>query len=148
MEVITKNRKAFFNYEIIERVICGIKLFGSEVKSIRNSDVSIAEAYCFVRDNEMFVTGMHVAEFKQGGKHNNQDPVRERKLLLKKKEIIGLSEEIAQKGLTIIPLCVLMTPTGFIKLEIGLARGKNTVDKRNSIKEKEVKREIDRAKKV
>ncbi len=137
MEVITKNKKAFFNYEILERIICGIKLVGSEVKSIRKSEVSIAEAYCLVKDNEMFVTGMHIAEFKESGTHNNHEPVRERKLLLKKKEIIALSEEVAQKGLTIIPLCILITPTGFIKL-----------DKRNSIKDKEVKREIDRAKKI
>ena len=125
-----------------------MKLQGSEVKSIRGSNVSIVEAYCLIRDGEIFVKGMHIAEFREGGTHNNHDPLRERKLLLKKKEIQKLGVQVAQKGLTIIPLAILLTPTGFIKLEIGLAKGKNTVDKRHSIKEKEDKREMDRAKKV
>jgi len=119
-------------------------LQGSEVKSIRAGKVSIIEAYCFISNDEIFIKGMHVTEHKEGGKHNNHNPTRDRKLLMKKKEIIKLRENISQKGLTIIPLEVILTNTGFLKLEIGLAKGKNLYDKRNSLKEKDLKREIER----
>ncbi len=87
---------------------------------------------------------MHVTEHKQGGKHNNHEPVRDRKLLLKKKEIMKLSENISQKGLTIIPLEIILSDSGFIKLQIGLAKGKNLYDKRTSIKDRDLKRELER----
>jgi len=142
-KVIVKNKKATFEYSILERYIAGIKLQGSEVKSIKNSKVSISEAYCFITDGEIFIKGMHVTEHKEGGKHNNHIPTRDRKLLLKKKEIIKLEEKISQKGLTIMPLEIILSPTGFIKLEIGLARGKNLYDKRISLKDKDLKRELE-----
>lgn len=144
MEPITKNKKAYFEYSILEKHIAGIKLQGSEVKSIRAGKVSISEAYCFINDGEIFIKGMNVTEYKEGGKHNNHNPVRDRKLLMNKKEILKLKENISQKGLTIVPLCVILTNTGFIKLEIGLAKGKNLYDKRHSIKEKDIKRELER----
>jgi len=144
MEPITKNKKAYFEYSILEKHIAGIKLQGSEVKSIRAGKVSISEAYCFINDGEIFIKGMNVTEYKEGGKHNNHNPVRDRKLLMNKKEIIKLKENISQKGLTIVPLSLILTNTGFIKLEIGLAKGKNLYDKRHSIKEKDIKRELER----
>jgi SsrA-binding protein len=144
MKSITKNKKAYFEYQILEKHIAGIQLQGSEVKSIRAGKVSIAEAYCFITNGEMFIKGMHVTEYKEGGKHNNHVPVRDRKLLLKKKEILKLAENISQKGLTIVPLEIILSNTGFIKLEIGLAKGKNLYDKRNSIKDKDLKRELER----
>lgn len=142
-KVIVKNKKAYFEYSILEKYIAGIKLQGSEVKSIKDSKVSISEAYCFITDGEIFIKGMHVTEHKEGGKHNNHVPTRDRKLLLKKKEIIKLEEKMSQKGLTIVPLEIILSPTGFIKLEIGLARGKNLYDKRTSLKDKDLKRELE-----
>lgn len=143
--MITRNKVAFFNYEILERYTAGIKLVGSEVKAIKTNKVSITEAYCFVMNNEIFIKNMHVAENKEGGKHYNHQPLRERKLLLNKKEIIKLFEKSSQKGLTIIPLEVSISNTGFVKIEIGLGRGKHTYDKKQSIKEKDLKRDMDRA---
>jgi SsrA-binding protein len=144
MKSITKNKKAYFEYQILDKYTAGIKLQGSEVKSIRAGKVSIVEAYCFIVNDEIFIKGMHITEHKEGGIHNNHNPIRDRKLLMKKKEIIKLNENISQKGLTIVPLEVILTNTGFIKLEIGLAKGKNLYDKRNSLKEKDLKRELDR----
>lgn len=144
MKSITKNKKAYFEYNILDKHTAGIKLQGSEVKSVRKGKVSIVEAYCFISNGELFIKGMHIAEHKEGGKHNNHQPLRDRKLLMKKKEIIKLDESVAQKGLTIVPLEVFISDTGFIKMEIGLARGKHLYDKRNSIKEKDLKREMDR----
>lgn len=143
-KLIVKNRKAFFEYQILEKHIAGIKLVGSEVKSIRSGNVSINEAYCFIQNNEIFVKGMHVNEHKEGGKYNNHQPLRDRKLLMKKKEIIKLNENIAQKGLTIVPLAIILSDFGLIKLEIGLSKGKNLYDKRNSIKAKDQKRDLER----
>jgi len=144
MKSITKNNKAYFEYQILDKYTAGIKLQGSEVKSIRAGKVSIIESYCFISNDEIFIKGMHVTEHKEGGKYNNHNPTRDRKLLMKKKEIIKLRENISQKGLTIIPLEVILTNTGFLKLEIGLAKGKNLYDKRNTLKEKDLKREIER----
>ena len=141
---ICTNKKAYFEYEILEKHIAGIKLVGSEVKSIKNGHTSIVEGYCFIKDGEIFIKGMHITEHKEGGIHNNHKAVRDRKLLMKKKEILKLSESMAQKGLTIVPLEVILTNIGLIKLEIGLARGKNNYDKRNSIKDKDLKRESER----
>lgn len=144
MKSITKNKKAWFEFQILDKYIAGIQLQGSEVKSIKAGKVSINEAYCFITNGEIFIKGMHVTEHKEGGKHNNHQPLRDRKLLLKKKEIIKLHENISQKGLTIIPLEIILSKNGFIKLEIGLAKGKNLYDKRNSIKDKDIKRELER----
>ena len=143
-KLISKNKRAFFEYQILDQYTAGIKLQGSEVKSIKASKVSIVESYCFIVNDEMFIKGMHIAEHKEGGLHNNHIPVRDRKLLLKKKEIIKIRETISIKGLTIVPLSVIISSTGFIKLEIGVAKGKNLFDKRQSIKVKDLKRDLDR----
>lgn len=144
MELITKNKKAFFDYEIIDTYTAGIILVGSEVKSIRNKEVSIKEAYCHIDNGEMFLKGMHIAQFKQSGTHQNHDPLRDRKLLLNKKEINKLHKKVGEKGLTIVPLKVIITNKGFIKVDIGLAQGKKNFDKRETIKANDIKRESDR----
>lgn len=142
MKSIVKNKRAYFEYTIIEKYVAGIQLQGSEVKSIKSGKVSIAEAYCFISEGEAFIKGMHVTEHKEGGIHNNHIPVRDRKLLLKKKEIIKLHEKISQKGLTIMPLEIILNNTGFIKLEIGLAKGKNLYDKKQTIKLRDLDKEF------
>jgi len=116
---------------------------GTEVKSIRESSASISEAYCHIVNGEIFILGMHVSEYKQI-KHTGHEPLRERKLLLHRKEINKLVKGTKEKGLTIIPLCIYLTESGFIKIEIGLAKGKKSYDKRDSIKEKDAKRELAR----
>lgn len=141
-KLIVKNKKAYFEYSILEKLSAGIKLRGSEVKSIRNGDVNISEAYCFISNNEVFIKNMHISEHKQGGKHNNHEPLRERKLLLTKKEILKLNEKTKQIGFTLIPLSVILSTTGFIKVEIGLAKGKKLYDKKQSIKLRDLDREM------
>ena len=145
MKTITSNKKGFFEYKILDKYTAGIQLKGSEVKSIKNGKVSISEAYCFINNGEIFIKGMHVAEHKEGGKHNNHQPLRDRKLLMNKKEIIKLKETVSEKGLTIIPLAVSLTFEGFIKLEVGLAKGKNIHDKSMVIKERDLKKDLQRS---
>ena len=145
MKSITKNRKAYFEYNILEKNTAGIQLQGSEVKSIRAGKVSISEAYCYILDGEIFIKGMHITEYTEGGKHYNHQPLRDKKLLMKKKEITKLDKSLGEKGLTIVPLELIITDTGLIKLEIGLAKGKHLYDKRQSIKEKDIKRDMERS---
>lgn len=145
MKSITKNKKAYFEYNILEKNTAGIQLQGSEVKSIRAGKVSVTEAYCYILDGEIFIKGMHIAEYTEGGKNYNHKPLRDKKLLMKKKEIIKLDKSLGEKGLTIVPLEVIITDTGLIKLEIGLAKGKHNYDKRQSIKEKDIKRDMERS---
>jgi SsrA-binding protein len=142
---ICVNKKAYFEYSILEKNSAGIKLQGSEVKSIRGGKVSISEAYCYILDGEIFIKGMHISEYTEGGKHYNHQPLRDKKLLMKKKEIAKLDKSLGEKGLTIIPLELIITDKGLIKLEIGLAKGKHLYDKRQSIKEKDIKRDIERS---
>lgn len=144
MKTLTTNRKAHYEYHVIEQLTAGIKLQGSEVKSIRSGKVSIEEAYCIVDNGEIFIKSMHIAEYKQGGKYYNHEPLRDRKLLLKRKEITKLFENAAQKGLTIIPLKVFISDKSLIKIEIGLCRGKKIYDKSKDIKEKDIKRDTER----
>lgn len=136
--IIASNKKGFFDYEILDTYTAGIVLVGSEVKSVRNKDVSIKEAFCHVANGEIWIKGMHIAQFKESGTYQNHEPVRDRKLLLNKREIIKLQEKSSQKGLTIIPLKVILTSKGLIKIDVGLAKGKNTRDKRNSIRERDI----------
>ena len=142
MKLVTKNRRIYFEYTILDKYTAGIQLKGSEVKSIKLNNVNMNEAHCFIHDGEMFIKNMHVSEHKQGGTHNNHVPIRDRKLLLKKKEIFTLNEKVKQKGLTIVPLAILLSPTGYIKIEIGLAKGKNTYDKKETIKLRDLDRDM------
>lgn len=119
-------------------------LTGTEIKSIREGKANINEAFCIVtKDDELFIRNMHITEYSRGSYYNHE-PLRPRKLLLNKKEIVRWGSKIKEKGLTLVPLKVFLSDRGFIKIEIGLAKGKKTHDKRDSIKAKDSKREIDR----
>lgn len=142
-QVLTQNRRATFNYEVLERLEAGIALTGSEVKSIRDRRISLTEAYAQFRGPELFLHGAHVAEYVQAHRRNHE-PLRPRKLLLHRRELDKLSAAVAQDGLALVPLSVYLKD-GRIKVELGLCRGKKVHDKRASIKERETKREIDRA---
>jgi SsrA-binding protein len=144
VKTIINNKKAFFEYNILERYTAGIELRGSEIRPIKNGKVSIGESYCFIENGEIFIKNMHVSEHEQGGKANNHNPTRDRRLLLKKKEIINLNDDVKQKGLTIVPLEIILTSTGLIKLSIGLAKGKKNYDKRETTKLKDLERESKR----
>lgn len=141
MNFILKNKKVYFEYTIIDKYIAGIQLIGTEVKSIRNSKVSISEAHCSITNNEIFIIGMNVSPY-ENIKHTNHDPNRTRKLLLKKLEINKLSKSIKEKGLTIVPISIFLNENGYIKLEIGLVKGKKLHDKRQTIKERDLKKEL------
>jgi SsrA-binding protein len=142
-ELLEDNRKARFDFEILEEFEAGIVLHGSEVKSIRDRRVSLKEAYCQFTKDELFLLHAHVAEFTQAHARNHP-PLRARKLLLHRRELDRLAEAVQQQGLTIIPLALYLKDR-HIKLLIALARGKKVHDKRASIKEREQKREIQRA---
>lgn len=142
MEIVSTNKKARFNYEIIEKIEAGISLKGTEVKSIRNRNVSIGESYAQVKDNEVFLHNLHISPYEQGNRENHE-PVRVRKLLLHKREIKKLVVKTQQKGLSLIPLSIYLKK-GKIKVELAIGRGKRLVDKREAIKKKSIEREIER----
>lgn len=141
--IFVQNRRATFEYEVLERYEAGLALMGSEVKSIRDGRVSLGEAYCQFQGDQLFLYQAHIGEYTQAHDRNHL-PLRPRKLLLHRKELDHLAESVDQAGLTLIPLA-LVARSGRIKLELALCRGKKTYDKRASIKEREQKREIDRA---
>lgn len=143
VKLVQRNKKAYFNYEIAEKLEAGLVLKGSEVKSIRDGKVSIAEAYARLKGGEVWVVGMDVAQYPQAGPYNNHEPRRPRKLLLHRSEIRKLAGKIQQKGLTLVPLA-LYFKDGYAKLEIGVARGKKQFDKRHTIKAREADRDIRR----
>lgn len=140
-----RNKKASFEYHFLETHIAGISLTGTEIKSIRLSKASLQEAYCYFNDGELYVKSMHISSYEQGT-HYNHDPLRDRKLLLKKRELKKLEESLKDKGLTIIPTRLFINDRGLAKLEIALAKGKKLYDKREDIKEKDVKRELAKVK--
>lgn len=143
MKLLANNKKAFHEYFILERIEAGLSLAGNEVKSIRQGKVSIKEAYIEIREGEAFVVGMNVTPYEHAGVYRS-DPVRPRKLLLHKKQIVDLYEAVKQQGVTIVPLAVYVSPRGHIKLEIGLAKGKKLYDKRETQKERDAKRYLER----
>lgn len=142
-QVNIKNRRATFDYEIGDTYNAGLVLTGTEIKSIRAGKASLADSYCLIENGEVWVKGMHIAEYFYGS-YNNHATRRDRKLLLSKKEIAKLVKAAADPGYTIIPLRVFINERGFAKLVIGVARGKKQYDKRQSIKEREDKRTLDR----
>lgn len=142
-----RNKKASFEYELIDKYEAGIQLTGPEIKSIREGKASIMEAYCFIQRAELWIKSMHISPYGPAS-YNNTPPTRDRKLLLNKKEIEKLQKELKNKGLTIIPTRVFIADSGYAKVEIALARGKKVHDKRQDIKEKDDKRAMDRAMKV
>jgi SsrA-binding protein len=143
MRVLIHNRKANFEYQIVEEFVAGIVLMGTEVKSLRDGKASISEAYCHILNDEIFIREMHISDYKLI-KHTNHEPLRERKLLLKKGEILKLNKKIKEKGLTIIPLNVLLTDTGFIKIKIALAKGKKVYNKKETIRLRDLDRDLKR----
>jgi SsrA-binding protein len=142
-----KNKKASHDYEFLEKFIAGIQLSGTEIKSIKAGKASLVDSYCYFNNHEMFLKGMHVSEYWWGNL-NNHDPKRDRKLLLHKKELLKLERRSQEKGLTLIAIRLFVNERGLAKLEIALARGKQDFDKRQDIKKKDAKREMDRAMKV
>ncbi len=143
-KIVSKNKKAGFQYEIIETFVAGIILSGSEIKSIRQGKINFVDSYCVFIGNELFIRGLHIAEYSHGG-YANHVPVHDRKLLLNKSELNRIQKKVKEKGFTIIPLSCLMTEKGRAKLEIAISRGKKLYDKRESIKKKDSKRDSDRA---
>jgi len=141
MKVLAKNRKAYFNYEILEKFEAGISLIGQEVKSIKTRGVSLAGSYVVLKEEEVFWIGLNIPPYQPKNAPKDYNPERTRKLLLKKSEIKYLIGKSKQKGLTLIPLR-LYTKNGKIKLEFGIAKGKKKADKRESIKKREIQREI------
>jgi len=139
--VTVKNKKARFEYEWIDTYQTGIVLQGTEIKAIRLHKVSLQEAYCYIHRGEVFVKGMHIGLYELGT-HYNHEEKRERKLLLKKQEIEKIRKRMEEKGLTLIPTKLFINNRGLVKLEIALAKGKKTHDKRDSIKDKDMKREL------
>lgn len=133
------NRKAWHEYHIGETFEAGLMLSGTEVKSVRASKASIAEAYCKIENGEVWIHGMHIAPFEQGNRYN-PDPIRPRKLLLHKTEISKINRQLAEKGLTLIPLKLYFSH-GYAKLNVGLARGKRLWDKREAISQRDVERD-------
>jgi SsrA-binding protein len=141
-----KNKKASFEYEFLEKYVAGIQLVGTEIKSIREGKANLTDAYCFFRNHELWVQGMHIAEYGWGT-CNNHVPRRERKLLLTRRELGKLERKSQDKGLTIIAIQMFLNEKGYAKLDIALAKGKKMYDKRQDIKQKDAKRELDRLKK-
>ena len=143
IKVIADNKKAFFNYEIIEHFEAGIVLKGAEIKALREGKISLQESYIRVIDGELYLLQAYIKDYS----HSNDkeyDPIRKRKLLMHKKEIFKLASKVEVKGLTLVPVKAYFR-NGFVKLDVALARGKNAPDKRNAIKEREQKIEAGRA---
>jgi SsrA-binding protein len=143
VKVIVTNRKAWHEYHILDKYEGGIVLYGSEVKAIREGKANIKEAYVRFIDNELFVIGMHIGKYSNEG-YSTHTPVRDRKLLLHKKELLDLRKMVDEKGKTLIPLSMYLKG-GRVKVEFGLAQGKKMWDKRKTKMEKDVKRQVDRA---
>lgn len=144
-DVNIRNRRAGFEYELLDKYIAGIQLKGTEIKSIREGKVNLQDGYCYFAAGEAFVKGITISAYEQGT-HYNHEPERERKLLLKKTEITRLASRVEEKGLSLIPTRLFINDRGYAKIEIALGRGKKLHDKRNSIKEKDIKRELSRIK--
>ena len=143
-DINIKNKKASFEYHILEDFTAGIKLLGTEIKSIREGKANISDAFCTFINGELYVRNLHISEYSHGSFYNHEAK-RDRKLLLTKKEIKKLVVKGEDKGLTIIPLKIFISNRGFAKMNIALAQGKKAFDKRESMKERDVKREMDAA---
>ena len=143
-QTISKNKKALFQYEIIETFVAGVLLSGSEIKSIRQGKLNFVDSYCIFIGKELYVRGLHIAEYTHGG-YANHVPVHDRKLLLNRPELNRIQKKVKEKGFTIVPISCFLTEKGWAKLEIAISRGKKLYDKRESIKKKDSKRDSDRA---
>ena len=141
--ITIKNKRAEHEYFLMDRLTAGIVLTGTEIKSIRNGKASLADSYCSFKDDELFVIGMHIAEYDKGT-YNNHDPKRDRKLLLTVRELRKLKTKVQEKGLTIIPVLLFINDKGLAKVDIALARGKHYYDKRETLKTKDSKRDVEK----
>jgi SsrA-binding protein len=142
-----RNKKAFHDYEILEKYVAGLQLQGTEIKSIRQGKVSLVESYCLFQNNELYVRGMQIAEYAWSS-YNKHVPGRDRKLLLNRQELKKLKRKTRESGLTIITLRIFLSNSGYAKLEIGLAKGKKEYDKRETIKRKDTQRQMERLQKI
>lgn len=140
--VLAQNKKAWHDYFIDEKYEAGIELFGTEVKSVRAGQVNLKDSYCDIKDGEIFVVGMHISPYEHGNIYN-KDPLRRRRLLMHKREILKLHGLVAQKGVSLIPLSLYFSGS-HVKVEVGLCRGKKLYDKRESIASRDADREIER----
>ncbi len=138
-----RNRRASFEYSFLDKFTAGMRLTGTEIKSIRLGKVNLDDAYCLLLNGEMFVRNLHVNEYAQGTRFNH-DPKADRKLLLNKRELRKVENELKNQGLTIIPIHIFINDRGYAKMEVAIAKGKKLHDKRESIKERDVQREMDR----
>jgi len=138
-----RNKKASFEYHFLQTYAAGIMLTGTEVKSIREGKANFSDSFCVVLNNELFLKNMHVSEYKEGS-YNNHEPKRIRKLLLNKEEMRKIQNKLKEKGTTIIPVRLFFNERGIAKIEIAVARGKKLFDKRESLKEKDLKRQLSR----
>ena len=143
VKIIAQNKKAYHDYFVEEKYEAGVELFGTEVKSIRAGKVNVKESYCDIKDGEVFVLGMHISPYEQGNVFN-KDPLRPKKLLLHKREILKLFGLVSQKGYTLVPLQVYLSNSR-VKIEIGLCRGKKLYDKREDMARNDAKRDMERA---
>jgi SsrA-binding protein len=140
-----RNKQASFEFELLDKYVAGMVLRGTEIKSIREGKVNLQDGYCYFNHGELFVKGINITEYAQGT-HYNHEAQRERKLLLKKSELSKLESRIEEKGLALIPIRLFINDRGLAKLEIAIGRGKKLYDKRQSIKDRDVKRELDKFK--
>lgn len=143
-DINIRNKRASFDYEFIEEYTAGLILTGTEIKSIRAGKASLVDSYCFFDKGELWVKGMHISEYKLGTYYNHIEK-RERKLLLTGKELSRLERKVKETGLTIVPTKIFLSDKGWAKLRIALAKGKKEYDKRESLKQKDAKKELDRA---
>lgn len=138
-----KNKKAYFEYFLIEEFVAGIVLTGTEIKSIREGKASFVDSFCTFIEGELFVRNLHISEYRLGT-HYNHDPKRDRKLLLNYRELKKLKSKSEEKGFTIVPVLLFINEKGLAKLKIALAKGKHTYDKRDTIKKRDIDRDMDR----
>lgn len=141
-----RNKRATFDYELIDRYVAGLQLVGTEIKSIRMGRASLVDSYCFFMNEELWIRGLNISEYFYGT-YNNHQPMRERKLLLQRKELYKLQRKTKESGLTIVPIRLFINDRGLAKMEIALAKGKKQYDKRETLKSKDASRELDRVKK-
>ena len=142
-----KNKKAYFDYELIDKYVAGMQLQGTEIKSIRLGKASLVESYCVFHKGELYIRGLQIAEYAFAS-YNAHEPGRERKLLMNRKELDKLERKVKESGLTIVALRLFINESGYAKLEIALAKGKKQYDKRETIKRKDTQRQMERLQKI